>query len=175
MYKRRGTGSANCTGDGVVGGPTGNCSGNVGSGENPDRAFRYEPATDDWFEIVSMPVALDHSAGAAFGGKFYVFGGRQCGSNTACEGRSEVQIYDPGSDSWSFGSPMPEGCSGMGSGVVLNGRIYVIGGEGSPCSGTAVQEDNPLADSWRFATDMPTVHHGICPVRLGDPTDGHPD
>ncbi|MBW2698319.1 MAG: PQQ-dependent sugar dehydrogenase, partial [Deltaproteobacteria bacterium] len=170
-----GTGSVNCTCNGVVGGTAGNCSGNAGPGENTDRAFRYELATDDWFEIASMPVALDHSAGAEFDGLFYVFGGRQCGRNTACEGRTEVQIYDPGSDSWSFGSPMLEGCSGMGSAVVLNERIYVIGGEGSPCTGTAVQEYNPRADSWRFVTDMPTVHHGIWPVRIGDPTDGYPD
>jgi hypothetical protein len=63
----------------------------------------------------------------------------------------------------------------MGSAVVMNGRIYVIGGEGPPCTGTAVQEYNPLADTWRFVTDMPTVHHGIWPVRIGDPTDGVPD
>ncbi len=170
-----GAGSSNCTCNGVVGGTTGNCSGNVGSGQNTDRAFRYVPATDDWFEIASMPVALDHSAGAEFDGRFYVFGGRQCGSNTACEGRTEVQIYDPASDSWSFGSPMLEGCSGMGSAIVMNQRIYVIGGEGAPCTGTSVQEYDPLADSWRFVTDMPTVHHGIWPVRIGDPTDGYPD
>ncbi len=170
-----GAGSSNCTCNGVVGGTTGNCSGNVGSGQNTDRAFRYVPATDDWFEIASMPVGLDHSAGAEFDGRFYVFGGRQCGANTACEGRTEVQIYDPASDSWSFGSPMLEGCSGMGSAIVMNQRIYVIGGEGAPCTGTSVQEYDPFADSWRFVTDLPTVHHGIWPVRIGDPTDGDPD
>ncbi len=170
-----GTGSVNCTCDGTVGGSTGNCSGNAPPGNNTDRAFRYVIADDDWFEIAPLPVAVDHAAGAAFGGRFYVFGGRQCGSNTACQGRTEVQIYDPGTDGWSFGAPLLEGCSGMGSAVVMYNRIYIIGGEGSPCSGTKVQEYDPAADTWRLVDNLPETHHGIWPVRIGDPADGIPD
>ena len=91
----------NCTCDGMVGGTSGGCAGNVVPGQNTDRAFRYETATDDWFEIAPLPIAVDHAAGAAFQGKLYVFGGRQCGSDTPCEGRANVQIYDPIADAWS--------------------------------------------------------------------------
>jgi glucose/arabinose dehydrogenase len=175
LCKTTGAGAADCTCGGVPGGTAGNCAGNLAPGENTDRAFRYERSMDDWFEIASMPLAVDHAAGAAFDGKFYVFGGRQCGSHTPCEGRTDVQIYDPLTDSWSLGSPMPEGCSGMGNAVVLNHRIYVIGGEGGACTGTAVQEYEPFSDSWRMVADLPVAHHGIWPVVIGDPADGFSD
>jgi glucose/arabinose dehydrogenase len=175
LCKTTGGGSTDCTCGGVPGGTDGSCAGNLAPGQNTDRAFRYESATDDWFEIASMPIAVDHAAGAAVDGRFYVFGGRQCGGHTACEGRSHVQIYDSLTDSWSLGAPMPEGCSGMGNAVVLNQRIYVIGGEGGSCTGTAVQEYDPSNDSWRLVADLPAAHHGIWPVLVGDPADGYPD
>ena len=133
------------------------------------------PETDDWFEIAPLPTALDHTSGAALGGRFYVIGGRQCGSNINCEARTDVQIYDPANDGWSHGAPMIMGCAGMGSGIVMNGRIYAIGGEGSSCTGTQVQEYDPLVDSWRLVQELPDPHHGIWPVRIGDPLDGIPD
>jgi hypothetical protein len=175
LCRTTGADGTDCTCGGVPGGTSGNCAGNLTPGGNTDRAFRYEIATDDWFEIASMPIAVDHAAGAAFDGKFFVFGGRQCGSHTACEGRADVQIYDPGTDAWSLGAPMPEGCSGMGNAVVLNHRVYLIGGEGGLCSGTAVQEYDPFGDSWRLVAELPVAHQGIWPVRIGDPSDGVPD
>lgn len=175
LCRTTGPSGADCTCDGVPSGMTGNCAGNLPPGQNTDRAFRYEVATDDWFEITPMPVAVDHAAGAAFDGDFYVFGGRQCGSHTVCEGRSDVQIYDPSTDSWRFGAPMPDGCSGIGNAVVLDQRIYLVGGEGGACTGTAMQEYDPRSDSWRLLTDLPEAHHGIWPVVIGEPDDGRAD
>ncbi len=171
-----GTDSANCTCNGTVAGTSGDCAGNAGGpGENTDRAFRYDPAGDDWTAIADLPIAVDHGSGAALGGKFYVFGGRQCGTDTACEGRTHTQIYNPGTNSWSFGAAMPEGCSGMGHAAIVNDRIYVIGGEGGTCTKRAVQEYDPVADSWRMVTSLPDSHHGMTPIVVGDPDDGIPD
>jgi hypothetical protein len=168
--------SANCTCNGVVGGTSGDCAGNAGGpGENTDRAFRYDPSSDDWTAIADIPIGVDHGSGAAFDGKFYVFGGRQCGTDTACEGRTHTQIYDPDTNTWSFGASMPEGCSGMGHAAVLNDRIYVIGGEGGACTKVAVQEYDPVDDSWRTVTSLPDSHHGMTPIVVGDPNDGVPD
>jgi hypothetical protein len=63
----------------------------------------------------------------------------------------------------------------MGNAVVLNRRIYVMGGEGGSCTGTAVQEYDPFSDSWRLVADLPAAHHGIWPVVVGNPADSHPD
>lgn len=161
-----GPGAASCTCNGLVGG----CN-----GQNTDRAFRYDPGTDVWNEIAPLPTAVDHGAAVGFEGEFYVFGGRQCGSHVVCEGRSEVQIYDPASDSWRSGAPVPEGCSGMGRAVVLNRRIYIVGGEGGVCTGTTVQEYTPHTDTWRAVSSLPDAHAGSAPVALGDPSDGVPD
>lgn len=171
-----GADSANCTCNGEVGGSEGDCAGNATApGENTDRAFRYDPIGDDWFPIADLPIAVDHASGAAFGGKFYVIGGRQCGTDTACEGRTHTQIYDPASDTWSFGAALPQGCSGMGHAAVMNGRIYLFGGEGGACTGRAAQEYDPLVDSWRMLTGLDDTHHGMTPIVIGTPGDGVPD
>lgn len=150
------------------------CNGAPGGclGGNSDRALRHHGPTNDWFEIAALPIAVHAASGASWKGRFYVFGGRQCGDPSACEGRSDVQIYDPASDSWSSGAPMPEGCSAMGNAAVLDDRIYVVGGEGGTCSGGAVQEYTPASDSWRLVASLPTARAATSPVVVGDPRDG---
>jgi hypothetical protein len=158
--------SQNCTCNASVGG----CN-----GQNTDRAFHYDPLADAWTAISPLPVAVDHAAGVGYSGRFFVIGGRQCGSHTPCEGRTDVQIYDPDADVWSSGAPLLEGCSAFGSAAVMNGRIYVVGGEGAPCSGTAVQEYDPVADSWRLVASLPDAHYSSATLVTGVSGDGAPD
>lgn len=156
--------SQNCSCNGIVG----------GCGQNTDRAFRYDPKSDSWSAIAALPIEVDHAAGIGFGGRLYVIGGRRCGAHTPCEGRTEVQIYDPDADAWSFGAALPVGCSGLGA-AAMNGRIYVAGGEGSACDGTVVQEYDPVADSWRLVAALPDAHHSVWPVVAGLRGDGVPE
>jgi N-acetylneuraminic acid mutarotase len=39
------------------------------------------------------------------------------------------EVYDIATDAWSTGAPMPSARSAIGA-AALNGKIYVIGGEG---------------------------------------------
>jgi N-acetylneuraminic acid mutarotase len=55
---------------------------------------------------------------------------------------------------------------------VLNGRIYVFGGEGNPSTASGVFEENEAYDiasgTWQTDARMPTPRHGIGAATIGD-------
>ena len=100
------------------------------------------------------------------------------GSNVPQPGFSTVQIYDIASDSWRssdtdpYIAPMPVPRGGMGTGLMINGQIWAIGGETSasyPPNGvyTTVQAYVPATNSWVTGPSLPYGLHGIYPVTDG--------
>jgi N-acetylneuraminic acid mutarotase len=94
-----------------------------------DHTNIYDPKSDSWSEGASMPITLHHQSVCATTGvmspkRIYLFGGiRQyfdSGTNT-------TQVYDPKTDTWSLGEPMPTNRLSAAIAVV-NDQIYVIGG-----------------------------------------------
>jgi N-acetylneuraminic acid mutarotase len=84
--------------------------------------------------------------GASWNGRIVVLGGLlQDGSPTA-----QVDIYDPRTDTWSAGPPMPTALHHAGAGV-LGDRIYVVGGyTGSAWMAVAaVHSLGPGETQWR--------------------------
>lgn len=77
-----------------------------------------------------MPVGRNHAATCTDGKKMYIFGGR-FGKNIVGEGFDETQIYDPLTNTWAAGTPLPVARGGMGKGVyhAESGKCYVFGGE----------------------------------------------
>jgi N-acetylneuraminic acid mutarotase len=85
-------------------------------------------------------------------GQLYVVGG-----NNSTDTMSVLQIYDPGTDSWTAGTGMPTARS-QGSAVAASGLLYVIGGYLGDDSVTGVVEVyDPGADTWSTVTPMPTA------------------
>ena len=63
-----------------------------------------------------------------------------------------TEIYDPATDSWSEGPPLPTGRSGS-AGALLDGRFYVFGGEASDGTGRTFIVDvaerfDPARNAW---------------------------
>ena len=56
-------------------------------------------------------------------GKLYVFGGGDALGTVV----NTTRIYDPGTNTWSVGTPMPDVRAFMASGY-YNGKIYLVGG-----------------------------------------------
>jgi N-acetylneuraminic acid mutarotase len=144
----------------------------------------YDPVTNSWGMIASMPAGRNHAASATNGQKLYVFGGRGVGSgdgNTVAVGFDDLQIYDPATNTWQTSAnassglpPLPQKRGGMGKAVYLGGEFYVIGGE-TTSSGTGQVAGNvynrvdvydPSSQSWRLDAVLPTARHGIFPVLL---------
>ena len=61
----------------------------------------------------------------AFQGKLWAIGGRTSFLGTQFP---TVEIYDPATNSWSTGVPLPTGRGGLAA-AVLGDRVYVFGGE----------------------------------------------
>jgi N-acetylneuraminic acid mutarotase len=109
-------------------------------------SFAYDPRTDSWSTIASLPIAT-RGAGTAIDNKglIYVIGGTSGTSN---------QIYNVTSNSWTTGTSMSTYAWEPGVTAGSDGRIYVAGGEGAT---TALQIYNPQTKSWTSGAPMSTA------------------
>jgi N-acetylneuraminic acid mutarotase len=110
-------------------------------------SFAYDPRTDSWSTIASLPTAT-RGSGTAIDSKglIYVIGGTSGNSN---------QIYNVTSNSWTTGTSMPIGVWEPGVTAGSDGRIYVAGGEYGGAT-TALQIYNPQTRSWTSGASMNT-------------------
>jgi N-acetylneuraminic acid mutarotase len=72
-----------------------------------------------------------------------------------------LEIYDPLSNTWSTGAPMPNGVSGA-VGAAINGKFYVAGGASvneTPAL-AILQIYDPATDTWSSGAPMSTPHYG---------------
>jgi hypothetical protein len=117
------------------------------------RLFRYNPATDRWVTLAPpFPVAYPYSpdrvstlAGGVIGGKFYVMGG-----DYTLKGR--LSVYDPATNRWTTLTRNLPQLAGA-SAVVLQGKLYVMGGSGH----RETRVYDPVANTWHFRAFLPSV------------------
>ncbi|MGE3912476.1 MAG: Kelch repeat-containing protein [Chloroflexota bacterium] len=137
----------------------------------------YDPVTNTWTPRAPMLTARGGlRLVTAPNGKLYAIGGRisQFGSFGG-QGVATVEEYDPIANSWTPRANMPTARSLFGAAVASNGRIYVIGGQinlGSPSSTStgftnAVDEYDPISNTWRSRASMPIRRAGHDAVSVG--------
>jgi N-acetylneuraminic acid mutarotase len=121
----------------------------------------YDPDTNDWTPLASMPATRDHACGGAIGGELVVAGGRTVQTNSP---RPDVWSYSPGDNAWTPRAAMPTGRGGMGCGVIGD-VLYTTGGEGNPAipSGVfaSVEAFTPSTNTWSQLAPMPNPKHGV--------------
>ena len=125
---------------------------------DPHSLWSYDPETNVWTDnLARMPTAREHATAVALFGRVYVIGGRWSRVNL-----STVEIYDPATNHWSRGAPMPAPAGGLTSAVV-NGRIHVTGGEDleSPTTYSGHYSYDPRTDTWETLPPLPTARHGL--------------
>jgi N-acetylneuraminic acid mutarotase len=83
---------------------------------------KFNPATNTITRGPDLLIAKSNNSGYNFNNKFYVPGGGYLSVTT------DVQVYDPGSNAWSMGPPMPFPVRNYSKGYGLNGSIHAIGG-----------------------------------------------
>src|SRR4029077_13286013 len=64
-------------------------------------SFSFNPATNTIGSIAPIPRATGETRALTFNGNMYVIGGGRVAPNPS----SEVDIYNPGTNSWSIGTP----------------------------------------------------------------------
>jgi len=109
--------------------------------------WERDPAIINWTRKADLPGGgLDDGGAAVVNGKIYAVGLGFAGSR-------QLLVYNPVTDTWQTGTPMPSSREGVGVAAV-NGKIYAIGGSGA--NGTKNEMYDPATNTWTPMADMPT-------------------
>ncbi|MBI2836667.1 MAG: PD40 domain-containing protein [Chloroflexi bacterium] len=142
--------------------------GNGGSG--PTSTLQaYNPATDTWSALASMPGSRDTGVGAGvIDGKLYVAGGWSGSLPT-----NTLFVYDPVANSWSTRASIPQGGmyygSGHGASGVINGKLYVYtAATGYDGWWKYLHVYDPATNSWTQLPQSPNYHITPASGVIGD-------
>ncbi len=153
----------------------------------------YDAVENRWYEIAPLREARQFHA-ATFGrdGRLYVFGGvasaggigsRPGESDASWERRNaldikaantslaSVEIYDPKSETWTTGRPMPTPRQAMGAALGADGKIYVVGGTkaySTPDPVDTVEIYDPATDRWAKGPSLVYPRRGHAVVATPD-------
>lgn len=116
----------------------------------------YDASSNTWSLGPSLPKAIEYPVGAALSGKFYVVGGDFVNSSFNDVPSDTLYIYDPATNSWATGAPMPTARTGA-SAAVAGGKLYVLGGNDSVGSLATVEVYDPASDNWTPGPSLPTA------------------
>lgn len=96
----------------------------VGDGNNG--TYAYDFTTGQWRnENANRPVIAKDQLAEVVDGKLYVFGG--VSYSGGFQALNDVQIYDPITKTWTFGTDLPEGIFAAQT-AIIDGKIYLSGG-----------------------------------------------
>ena len=123
----------------------------------------YDPRADEWTVLPDVPTQRNHLGVAAIDGRLYVAGGR-FGGGVGSEMTDVLEIYDPATNTWTTGAPLPARRAGVAS-VSANGCLYLIGGEGNEEDPRGIFDRNeaydPATNTWHILAPMPVPTHGL--------------
>jgi len=126
----------------------------------------FNPSSNEWIARRPMRVAREHLASGVVGKRFFAVGGRvvRGGGMTNLD---VVEMYDVEGDVWSVRSPMPTARSGIAAAVV-DGKLYVFGGESAVKTFSEVEAYDPESDTWQRVAELPTPRHGLGVAAVGN-------
>ncbi|WP_165755805.1 S8 family serine peptidase [Ruminiclostridium hungatei] len=108
-----------------------------------DWAVEVQKAGANWAGSINMPSARADFAAVELEGKIYVIGGM----NAFGEAMGTVEVFDPGTQTWSQAASLNIPRYGLEAETV-NGKIYAVGGENSLLAYGTVEEYDPHTDTW---------------------------
>ena len=124
----------------------------------------YDPRSNHWLPLESMPEGKDLFGMAAIGNRIYVAGGLSSLSDS--KPSATVYAYDTAQGRWTRVASMPATRSGLTLSAV-SGSLYAIGGTGS--GSERVVRYDPSVDKWQaFGAAMPAPRSGHAAAVLGN-------
>lgn len=134
-----------------------------------DHVAYYDPATDSWTTLLPpMPTARGGLMAEVLGDSIYVMGGMDNNGVSL----NTVEIFHPGNNTWSQGTPLLVPRDNPGS-AVLNERMYIIGGRTRKEGGdqetlASVEVFDPATATWSNVAPMPTARRTMTVGRISD-------
>lgn len=123
-----------------------------------------------WVTKTAGPSAREYAAAAALDGRVYLLGGQLTNTGTTPgPATALVEIYDPATDSWTSGPPLPTARMGLVA-AVLDGKLYAIGGRTDGFSTSAVgtvEVFDPATQLWTTKNAMPNPRYFAAGAALG--------
>jgi len=108
-----------------------------------DQVDAYDPVTDSWSSLPSLPFLWQWGAAVTAGGRVYAVS-------------LQTAVFDPATRQWTQLPPAPTERFNLGAGVDPQGRIVTFGGYASGGPQTNVVEIfDPVAGSWSTGAPMP--------------------
>ena len=113
----------------------------------------------EWRPAAPMPVPRNQFACVTFDGKIYAMGGQFHHDSEQLD-QARVDIYNPETDSWTAGPPLPKGHSHAEGGTFVHGdRIYMVGGH-TTASGESKKVDADVlalarGGAWEVVATLP--------------------
>ena len=125
--------------------------------------YRYDPSTDTYTQLSSTSVGTWNQTAVYLNGKIYKMGGEN-----ATDYQTALEIYDTVTDTWLFGTPLPEP-TGFASSWTQDGLIFVAGGVvASGVATNAIYAYDPVAQAWFSVAGLPDTRWGAAAAVYGD-------
>ncbi|KAG7245016.1 hypothetical protein INR49_023582 [Caranx melampygus] len=113
----------------------------------------YDTRTESWQVKTSMLMARCSHGSVEANGLIYVCGGT-VGNNLSGRVLNNCEVYDPNTQQWRELCGMREARKNHGL-VVVNNRIYAVGGQGALGGLDSVEYYDIASNEWRAASPMP--------------------
>jgi hypothetical protein len=125
------------------------------AGETRSEVFALDKGA--WRSAAPLKVAREHESVVAFEGRVYAIAGRR---GTMSTNLASVEIYDPKTNVWTDGPPLPRATGGCAA-VVHQGKIYVLGGEAPDVASDELDAMDPKTMTWSVVARTPKPRHGL--------------
>ncbi|MFI3249057.1 MAG: hypothetical protein R3Y39_08015 [Rikenellaceae bacterium] len=132
---------------------------------------RYDPQRNSWETLNKTPIEINHFQAVEYNDLIYVVCAMN-GSYPVEKPLTNVWIYDPQSDEWREGDPIPvEHQRGGGGAVLYDGKIYIACGiEYGHTSGTTniFSCYDPESGEWSSLTKAPHIRDHFAAIVVQD-------
>jgi N-acetylneuraminic acid mutarotase len=125
--------------------------------------YEYDPIADQWSARAPRPTYRTGFVSAAVNGLLYVIGGVGLigdgpgpAYGISAETKSHVEIYDPATDRWSTGAPLPT-LQFSQTACVVGDQIYLFGGTSGGPYERSILTYNTASNSWSAKSPMPNT------------------
>ena len=131
--------------------------------------LQLDDPTGKWNTAAPLPNPRNHMGGCAVEGKIYAVGGQHLGDEKAGNQKT-MQVYDPGTDSWTNLAELPVAKGHVTANVLeWNGRIIVVSGVTHRKTKLAsVDEYDPKTNAWSALTPLSKPRQSPVAGIIGD-------